>query len=80
MTSSIKVKSHNYPVWVQVVDRLVLEEFPGPENAVDKIVSETILWPEDGEREFYCTTSRRLHILDLAMDDPRALAVKKAAT
>lgn len=79
MTSSIKVKSHNYPVLVQSFDPVKSVLPPSEENGY-VLASESILWPEDGEQVFHCTTTRMVRAVDLAMDDPRALAARKAPT
>lgn len=72
MTTTIKVTSHNYPAQVEVID-----EYGGnPPVTAEK----RILFPEDGEQTFYCTTSRKLHITDLEYDDPAVLAAKAAKT
>jgi hypothetical protein len=67
MTTTIKVTSHNYPAHVTVIDRV-----QGAEGPTDAVAEERVLKPEDSEQTFYCTTSRRLEIVDLEYDDPRA--------
>lgn len=61
MTSSIKVRSHNHPVLVTVCD-----EIDGNRAVASQ---EVCLWPEDGERAFYTTTTRFLRIIDLSYDE-----------
>jgi hypothetical protein len=67
MTTTIKVISHNYPAKVEVVDR---------RDERDTRVETRVLFPEDGEQTFYCTTSRELRITDLEYDDPRAVEAR----
>lgn len=63
MTTSVKVKSANYPVLVRTTDR-------GANNY--EFSSDEILWPEDGERTFYCTTTRTITAMDIDYSHPRA--------
>lgn len=69
MTTTIKVTSRNYPARVEVVDRY---------GDRDSVVQTHILTPEDGEKSFYCTTTRELRITDLEYDAPAVLAAKAA--
>jgi len=66
MTTTIKVTSHNYPALVETFD-------------LGKKTTEEVLRPEDGERTFYCTTSRELRITDLEYDDPRVVGTQGQA-
>lgn len=68
MTTTIKVTSHNYPARVEIIDR---------HAGQDSVTETRILTPEDGEQQFYCTTTRELRITDLEYDDPAVLSVKK---
>ena len=52
MTTTITVQSHNYPVRVELLDSGVVTH------------AET-LWPEDGVRTYYVTTTRLLRAIDL---------------
>lgn len=52
MTTTVKVTSHNYPARVETFD-----------NSTK--VGEIVLTPEDGEKSFYCTTTRELRITDI---------------
>lgn len=52
MTTTIKVQAHNYPARVQTYDS-------------GRQVDACVLNPEDGERSFYCTTTRELRIMDV---------------
>ena len=74
MTTSIKVKSANYPALVEYTDRWVDTE--GNERVSEGIP--VVLWPEDGEVYFYCTTTRQVRVTDLEYDDPRAVKAKEA--
>lgn len=65
MTTTIKVTSHNYPALVETFDSGEKTDY-------------TVLTPEDGERSFYCTTSRQLRITDLNYDDPAVPTPKDA--
>lgn len=84
MTTTIKVQSHNYPVLVRTIDRS-RTEFPNATSGGSKIslytdnvtVAEQVLWPEDGECFFHCTTSRTIECIDLEYDDPRAIRKTK---
>jgi hypothetical protein len=69
MTTTIKVTSHNYPARVEIVDKC---------NDREIVVETRVLTPEDGEVQFYCTTTRQLRITDLEYDDPAAVAAKEA--
>lgn len=64
MTTNIKVQSHNYPAMVQVIDT-----FEGKSITVET----RILFPEDGEVLFYCTTTRQVRVTDLECEDARVL-------
>lgn len=66
MTTSVKVKSANYPALVQTFDLVVKNG--GPVEA--EMVSERVLRPKDGDVEFFCTTTRRLVITDVGYDHP----------
>lgn len=57
MTTSIKVTSHNHPALVETFDN-------------GEKTNYRVLTPEDGEVEFYCTTTRQLKIIDLDYGDP----------
>ncbi len=65
MTTTIKVTSHNYPALVEIFDNGEKSDY-------------TVLTPEDGERSFYCTTTRQLRITDLNYDDPAVPGTKPA--
>lgn len=82
MTSSIKVQSHNHPVLVQALDREP-ESHQFEEHAYEtapdgkyKLAWEQILKPEDGIKEFHCTTTRIIRCTDLEYDDPRVPVAK----
>jgi hypothetical protein len=64
MTTTITVKSHNYPALVQVYDTTHCP----PEQAT--LVSEHLIEATDGEVHFYCTTMRELRITDVEFDHP----------
>lgn len=55
MTTTIKVTSHNYPALVETFDN---------GNKMDY----RVLRPEDGEQQFYCTTTRQIRITDIEYD------------
>ena len=71
MTTTIKVKSANYPALVQTFDVTQEASMP-PGTMMESLADERVLWPKDGEQEFYCTTSRVIRVTDLEYDDPRA--------
>ena len=79
LTTSVKVQSHNYPVLVRLIDS-TRTEYPNASKAGKPVslyseavtVTEQVLWPEDGEQWFHCTTSRRMECIDLDYNDPRA--------
>jgi hypothetical protein len=78
MTTSVKIKSHNYPVLVQTWERRW-------DSETQKLGDEFVLrdarvqWPEHGEISHYVTTTQKLTAQDLEYDDPRALASKPEA-
>ncbi len=72
MTTTIKVTSHNYPALVQVYDRVWDAEAQAMSADV-KVTAESVLKPADGERTFYCTTTREIRVTDLEYDDPRVV-------
>lgn len=74
MTTTIKVTSHNYPVLVRALDQDI-----APDGTVrpDKLAWEKVFAPDDGEQVHYCTTTRRLEIVDLEYGDPRAREAKE---
>jgi hypothetical protein len=61
MTTTVKIKSHNYPARV--------ETFYG-----DKLINTVIVHAEDLEYVTYCSTSSELRITDLEYNDPVVLA------
>lgn len=68
MTTTIKVTAHNYPALIVAVDRHPILGEPATRTKLG------VLRPEDGEGQFYCTTTRTLEIVDLEYDDPRVPA------
>lgn len=56
MTTSVKIKSHNYPAFVTTPNQT------------------RVLWPEDGEVDFSCSTNWPLTVVDIDYEDPRAVA------
>lgn len=70
MTTTVTVQSHNYPVLVTQLDRYWDPETKKMTNIWVETSSE-VLWPKDGQRLFYCTTSREVRAVDLEYDDPR---------
>jgi len=70
MTTSVRVTSHNYPVLVRTLDR----KYDPEKNQVNdefELVDEKIFGPEDGPKDLYVTTTRKLEIYDLDQDNER---------
>lgn len=74
MTTSVKIKSANYPVLVTSIDLVAVRRILAdkPVNVKESQGHSRVLWPEDGEVQFYATTSRCISAIDLEYDDPRA--------
>jgi hypothetical protein len=63
MTTTIKITSHKHPALVQTFYYV---------DGKPKMTSERVLKPDDGEQQFYCTTTReQLRVTDLEYEDAR---------
>ena len=76
MTTSVKVKAANYPVLVTAEDRWSTTKQNGCVARGSSTDELAVLWPAHGEVDFYCTETRTITCVDLAYDDPRAIAAK----
>ena len=78
MTSTITIKSHNFPVLLTTTDITVEVDGTRTYTQRDQVILST-----DPEVQVYCTTHRGLQISDLEYDDPlvvdRIEADEKAA-
>lgn len=70
MTTSVKIKSANYPVRVRVLDMQA--------SGLTHVAEQRVLWPEDGEVQFYATVGRQITAVDLEYTDPVAMADRSA--
>lgn len=68
MTSSVKIKSHNFPVLLTTTDLRIEADGTRTYTQSDRVILST-----DPELEFYCTTNRGLQVSDLEYDDPLVL-------
>ena len=79
MTSSVRIKAHNFPVLLTTTDVSVEADGTRKYTQRDQVILST-----DPALEVYCTTTRGLQLSDLEYDDPLVLerieADERAAT
>lgn len=66
MTTNVKIQSHNYPA------KVVVSDFMADGSKVQ--ADSRIVFAEDGEQTFYCTTSRIVEVFDLDYNDVEVVA------